>query len=120
MVADFELHRARGELFVVARAGELHGYIVLLDQKKCLFVENMAVDPGSRRQGLAGRLLAFAHDIAASRGKAQLRLYTNAVMQDAISLYRHAGWREIERRFEDGFDRLYFEIETGPASESAS
>lgn len=118
MVADFVLHQDRGELFVAERDGELLGYLVLIVREDELFVENMAVDPDCRRQGLASKLLAFAHSLATQHNRARLRLYTNVVMQDAIALYQRTGWREIERRHEDGFDRIYFEIEVDAEHEN--
>jgi len=30
-------------------------------------------------------------------------------MQENLSLYRHLGYIETDRRYEDGFDRVYFE-----------
>ena len=38
-----------------------------------------------------------------------MRLYTNARMTENLSLYPHLGYVEVERREEDGFDRVFFE-----------
>ena len=36
-------------------------------------------------------------------------LYTNAKMRENLALYARLGWREVDRRTESGFERVYFE-----------
>ena len=42
-------------------------------------------------------------------GLARVTLYTNARMHENLVLYPRLGYVEIDRRREDGFDRVYFE-----------
>ena len=37
----------------------------------------------------------------------ELRLYTHELMVENIALYQRLGYREVERRQEDGFRRVF-------------
>jgi hypothetical protein len=53
---------------------------------------------------------AVAEDEVAVRlGLRRVHLYTNAKMTANLSIYPRLGYVEIDRRSEDGFDRVYFE-----------
>ena len=45
----------------------------------------------------------------AKRGAVSYQLYTNELMHENIDWYRNSGFREIARREEHGFKRVYFE-----------
>ncbi len=109
MVADFPAAIAAGEVHVLAAGRAVVGFIVFRTGPGHLFVENVAVDPAWQHRGLGRRLMAFAEKTAVERDLAIVRLYTNVHMTDNMSFYRELGFVEIERRSEDGFDRVYFE-----------
>lgn len=54
------------------------------------------------------RVLVDAERQAREHNLATLRLYTNAAMTENLTLYPHFGYTEVDRRTEDGFDRVYF------------
>ncbi len=85
------------------------GYIVLFDQRDCIFVENIAIDPACQGHGYGHTLMKFAEDHALAGGVKTLRLYTNIHMHENIPFYLSLGFRETDRRRENGFDRVYFE-----------
>ena len=109
MVADFAGHVDRGEVYVLAGGSGLAGYIVTFEAKGAQFVENVAVDPARRGQGLGRRLMAFAEDRARAAGLGRLWLYTNARMTENRDFYISLGYRVTGRRREAGFDRVYLE-----------
>lgn len=43
-----------------------------------------------------------------------MELYTNAKMTENLTLYARLGWRETDRRTEQGFERVYFEKAVPP------
>src|SRR4051812_18296594 len=59
-------------------------------------VKRMYVAPHARGQGLGRRLLARLEDEARKRGYKRVRLDTAAPLSAAQSLYRRAGYREID------------------------
>ena len=73
-----------------------------------LLVENVAVARSAQGRGLGRRLLEHAEDQALRLGLPETRLYTNAAMTENLAIYPRLGYAEVNRRTEDGFDRVYF------------
>jgi GNAT superfamily N-acetyltransferase len=67
------------------------------------------VSEAGRGQGIGKALIQFCEAQARRLGLVSVRLYTNAKMTDNLSIYPRLGYIEVERRSEDGFDRVYFE-----------
>ena len=107
MVADFDRLVDRGVAWVVS-APDICGYIVLYPDGDALHIENIAVDPMHHGKGFGRALLDFAERQAKSHDLGRVELYTNVHMRENLSLYPSFGYREIGRRNEDGFDRVYF------------
>lgn len=108
MVADYPAQIAAGEVQVLEVAGRLQGFIVLRAAADHLFVENVAVRPERQGRGDGRRLMAFAERAARRLDLPAIRLYTNVKMTENLPFYRSLGFVEVERRREDGFDRVYF------------
>jgi ribosomal protein S18 acetylase RimI-like enzyme len=104
---DYEGKTRRGEVFVAAD-GAVLGLIVLIEGPDHLLVENVAVDPARQGAGVGRALLAYAEAHAAARSLPELRLYTNEAMTENLAFYPRLGYREVGRRVEDGFRRVYF------------
>jgi ribosomal protein S18 acetylase RimI-like enzyme len=98
---------ADGERIVAVLVTERHGDHLLID--------NVAVSPAAQGRGLGAALLAEAARQAQGLGLPLLRLYTHAMMVSSIALYRRAGFTEIARLTEKGFDRVYMQ-KTLPAA----
>jgi galactokinase len=105
MDADYAELAAAGELWVLEG---VVGLVVLREVDDHLLVDNVAVDPGRQGSGLGRRLLGFAEEEARRRGIGELRLYTNAAMNENIDLYTRLGWEEYDRRLEGAYGRVYF------------
>ena len=105
MVADFEAALRVGELHVAD--DPVAGYVVFGERDGHVLLENVAVDPRAHGRGCGRRLIAFAERFARERRRAVV-LYTNAAMRENLSLYPRLGYRETDRRVENGLSRIYF------------
>src|SRR5690242_10098817 len=85
--------------------GQIVGVVVLVD--------SVAVAPGRQGHGHGRALLAFAEHRARERGCGEVRLYTNAAMTENLALYPRLGYVEVDRRVDDGYDRVYFTKDVG-------
>jgi DNA-binding MarR family transcriptional regulator/GNAT superfamily N-acetyltransferase len=72
-------------------------------------VKRMWVSPAVRGLGLGRRLLAELEDRAAAHGVRGLRLETNRSLTEAISLYRSAGYREVNAFNQEPYAHHWFE-----------
>lgn len=60
------------------------------------YIKRMWVDPSMRGTGLGRRLLSALEGVAAARGCLAVQLETHRALGEAQSLYRSAGYREVE------------------------
>ena len=109
MLADFPLLIAAGEVWTLSEIADIVGFIVMRTTPDGWHVENIAVDPEAHGRGYGRRLLDFAEEEARRNGCGMMNLYTNAKMRENVALYARLGWREVDRRSEDGFERVFFE-----------
>ena len=81
-----------------AEDGTISGYIfftAILDEGS---VDNIAVLPSARRQGVASSLLEAFHSYGRTHGLANLFLEVRPSNERAAALYRKMGYKEIGRR----------------------
>ena len=97
MVADYDRAVRDHEIDLLHADGELIALIELIRNPDHLFIENIAVAPAHRGQGIGRGLLAHAERKARGRGIAEIRLSTNSAFESNIRLYRSVGYR-IDRR----------------------
>ena len=74
-----------------------------------LLIENVAVHPDAQGRGLGRELMSFAEQEAARHGFTRMVLYTHEVMTENQAIYTHLGYTEVDRRAEDGYQRIYME-----------
>ena len=108
MTADYERLVALGEVWVAREGDEVVGVLVLRPGPGSLFLENVAVVPARQGSGIGSALLAFAEDHARSLGLGEITLYTNERMTENLTFYPARGYVETERRFDEGFNRVFF------------
>ena len=103
MRADYDAAIRDHVIELLYEGGALVGLIETIAQPDHLFIENIAVAPAHRGQGIGRGLLAHAERIARGRGVPEIRLSTNSAFESNIRLYRSVGYR-IDRRepFMDG------------------
>lgn len=107
MLDDYALKLVEATV-LVADEGGLVGVIVLIVKDDHLVIEKVAVDPSCQGRGVGRALLAAAERHAAELGRGELRLYTNAAMTENLRFYPRLGYVEVDRRLDDGFDRVCF------------
>jgi DNA-binding MarR family transcriptional regulator len=76
-------------------------------------IKRMWVSPSARGLGVGRRLLDELESHARSAGCRAVRLDTNKSLAEAISMYRSAGYREVDAFNDDPYAQLYFEKELG-------
>ncbi|HEY2215773.1 MAG TPA: GNAT family N-acetyltransferase [Acidimicrobiales bacterium] len=77
-------------------------------------IKRMFVRPAARSQGVAGDLLSALEDLAVTRGYAAVRLDTGPKQPHAMTLYRRAGYADIERYNENPFACFWGEKDLRP------
>jgi GNAT superfamily N-acetyltransferase len=104
---DYAVLISHGEVFVLERPGGIGGIVVLAAEADHLWLDNIAVEPALKGQGLGAALLRFAEEEARRLELPEVRLLTNARMLANVALYLRKGYVETDRRTEDGFARVY-------------
>ena len=108
MTADYAELVALGEVWVATEGDEVVGVLVLRPRPGSLFLENVAVAPARQGAGIGSALLTFAEEHARSLGLGEITLYTNERMTENLAFYPARGYVETERRYDDGFHRVFF------------
>ena len=119
MLADYPADIAAHRVVVIEAAGQVCGYkvcgyMVAWPEADAYFIENIGVDPACQGQGLGRRLIDHAVAQAQRLRLPALRLYTNALMTENLSMYAHIGFVETHRAIEKGYHRVYMRWELGP------
>ncbi|MEY2554654.1 MAG: hypothetical protein QOC57_2514, partial [Ilumatobacteraceae bacterium] len=84
------------------------GVLVMWPEADHLYVDNVAVLPGSQGLGIGTMLLDAADTTARNKGIDEIRLYTNEAMTANLSYYPRRGYIETHRADADGYQRVYF------------
>ena len=111
MDADFPAHVARGEAFAAVEERAVVGYIIMFPRGDHMFIENVAVDPACQGRGIGAVLLDHGEKEARRQDLRAVELYTNEKMTENLTFYPRLGYRETDRRSENGFNRVYFRKE---------
>ena len=108
--ADAEMTPPAGVLLVATLHGEPVGCGALkLRDRAPAEIKRMWVAPSARGLGLGRRLLAELEAYAAGLGVRTLRLETNRALDEAIGLYRAAGYREVPAFNDEHYADHWFE-----------
>jgi GNAT superfamily N-acetyltransferase/DNA-binding MarR family transcriptional regulator len=111
---DEELTLPAGLLLVATLHGEPVGCGALkFHDDAPTEIKRMWVSPVVRGLGLGRRLLAALEEHAAARGARIVRLETNRVLDEAIGLYRAAGYREVPAFNDEPYAHHWFEKTLG-------
>ncbi|WP_020481674.1 GNAT family N-acetyltransferase [Methylomonas sp. MK1] len=90
-------------LFLAEQDNRATGFVQLypsfssVSLARAYILNDLFVDPGFRRQGIAVRLMAAAVEYAAALGAVRLTLSTAAINTEAQALYRTTGWTRDEQ-----------------------
>ncbi len=84
-------------VWVVEYDERIVGGVILLFQEDLVVLANIAVHPDFQSCGIGSGLMNFAESMAREKSCKKLRLATHVLLDENISLYRHLGWREVDR-----------------------
>ena len=118
MLRDLRPDIEAGNVWVAGNP--IAGLICLAPADDALLIGNVAVDPNAQGRGFGRLLLDFAEHHAFHLGIGKLRLYTNEVMTENLAIYTHLGYREIDRRTEAGYSRVFMEKQLPHSAERSS
>jgi ribosomal protein S18 acetylase RimI-like enzyme len=107
MLVDFAAEIVAGRVTVIEAAGGVNGYMIAWPEADAYFIDSIAVDPERQGEGLGRHLIVHAATEAKRLRLPAVRLYTNVMMTENLSLYAHIGFVETHRAMENGFHRVY-------------
>lgn len=93
MTADYDRAVTEHVIHLREEDGQLLGLVEMVPGGDHLLIENIAVRPSHQGQGLGGRLLRHAEELARSLGLAETRLYTNAAFASNLAFYARRGYQ---------------------------
>ena len=67
--------------------------------------------PPNQGRGIGKKLISSCENSARQGDHSIIALYTNKKMTENLAVYPHLGYREFDRRREDGFNRVFFKKE---------
>ena len=110
MTADFSAQIAAGQIYVALNdGGDLLGYIAFFPQGNHMNLDSIAVLPAASGRGIGKKLITFCEDEARRLGLEAVHLYTNEMMTANLSIYPRLGYVEVDRRTDEGFNRVFFQ-----------
>jgi len=109
MVADFARQIELHQVYVAMDNDSFCGYVVFYQQGDHLHLQNIAVEPSLTGRGLGRMLVEFVEQTARDLNLTAVELYTNEVMTENLAMYPKLGYTEIDRRKQDGFNRVFFQ-----------
>jgi ribosomal protein S18 acetylase RimI-like enzyme len=107
MTDDYEAVIRDYQVTVAERDGAIEGVLVLRVTDEGFLVDNVAVHPARRGQGLGRALLELAEAEARRAGFDSVYLYTHEQMTENLALYSRIGYVEYDRRSEGAFSRVF-------------
>lgn len=107
MMADYDVAVAAHRVVVIEAAEMVCGYMIAWPEADSYYIDNIAVDPACQGEGLGRRLIEHAAAQATRLHLLALRLHTNVLMTENLSMYAHMGFVETHRAIENGFHRVY-------------
>lgn len=110
MTADYHQLLQTHEVWVLRLGNEILGSIVLnlAPDGNAISINNLVVDPAAQGKGYGRVLMAHAEAVAHEKGCTALTLYTNVHMVENVGMYARMGFVEMERRLDEGYERVFF------------
>lgn len=108
MNADFAAEIEDGSVIVALLDTSLVGCATFLADNGTMHLRNVAVCPEYAGRGIGRCLIRHVEQAALRHGHETVGLYTNQAMTENLAMYPRLGYVEVDRREEDGFQRVYF------------
>ena len=113
MTDDYAEVIANQRVTVAESHGTIVGVIVLTVEDEGFLIDNVAVDPSYRGQGLGRALLEFAEAEARRTDFDSIHLYTHEKMTENLAIYSKFGYIEYDRRSQGDFSLVYMRKHLG-------
>lgn len=113
MEQDYEDFVERGLVHVVDSAAGPVGFVVMAPSGDALRIETLAVDPDHQHEGIGRTLLGFAEVRARQLELDRIELAVDGAMWETIALYARLGYKETDRREQDGSSRICLRKDLG-------
>ncbi len=116
MLDDYTRFIAEDQVHVaVDDGGAIVGILVLqVTEEEGFYLTCVAVRPSSQGRGVGRKLLELAESEALSQGFCAISLYTNEAMVENHTFYLAFGYKESDRRVEQGYARVFYRKELAP------
>ncbi len=101
VIRDSLVHVAVGD------SGRVLGAIVLQETPEGFYVDNVAVRPSVKGQGVGRTLLQFAEREATRRGYQSIYLATHELLVENRALYEKVGYVQYDQRVVNGYPRVF-------------
>jgi N-acetylglutamate synthase-like GNAT family acetyltransferase len=113
MTDDYAEVIANERVTVADSHGTIVGVIVLTVDEEGFLIDNVAVEPSHRGEGLGKALLEYAEAEARQMGFGSIHLYTHEKMTENLALYSRIGYIEYDRRSQGEFSLVYMRKHLG-------
>ena len=113
MTDDYAEVIANERVTVADSHGTIVGVIVLTVDEEGFLIDNVAVEPSHRGEGLGKALLEYAEAEALRAGFDSIYLYTHEMMTENLALYSRIGYVEYDRRSHGEFSLVYMRKHLG-------
>ncbi|MFK8333267.1 GNAT family N-acetyltransferase [Pseudomonas sp. BJa5] len=107
MLDDYRQVLAESQVYVLTCDAEIAGVLVMRPIDGELLLENVAVLPRYKGQGIGKRLMLFCEEHARHCRCRAICLYTHERMTENIALYTRLGYLETHRATQNGFARVF-------------
>jgi ribosomal protein S18 acetylase RimI-like enzyme len=107
MLADYSGLIDQQVIYVIGDERAVHAVMVLFRESNHMYLGNLAVKPAYQKHGLGSAMMRFAEEQTVANGLREIRLFTNVLMTENLDYYSKIGYREYDRRTEDGYDRVF-------------
>jgi ribosomal protein S18 acetylase RimI-like enzyme len=108
MDADFAAQIEQGIVHVALLERQFVGYVVFYREGDHVHLESVAVLPAKSGKGIGRELVRSVERTARLAGLKAVELYTNEAMVENLAMYEKIGYKEIQRRRDAGFKRVFF------------
>ena len=107
MTADYSEMIAQHPVWLLLKAGQPIGLLVLEIEEEAMLIYSVAIRPDYQQMGYGRLLLRFAEQQALAAGFQQIRLYTNELMPGNVDYYKRFGYTETMREPYKGSITVY-------------
>jgi N-acetylglutamate synthase-like GNAT family acetyltransferase len=108
MIADYGSLIDQGVVYVIDGERGPRAVLVMHPDEEGMFLANLAIHPDEQGQGLGSQLVRYVENAARAQNFPLAHCYTNEAMMESIQFWTNRGFTEVERRFHEGYRRVFF------------